>query len=102
MCHTNMNPRVIDIHQTCLFLNVHYLLLVGLQQAFKTFGSIKVEWPGKDGKHPRYSPKGNGFFVNFTLFVVSELRQFNFEFQKSNTNTSVFSEVQALQQRTNY
>ena len=26
----------------------------GLQSAFKAFGSLKVEWPGKDGKHPRY------------------------------------------------
>ncbi|XP_054752138.2 cytoplasmic polyadenylation element-binding protein 1-like [Lytechinus pictus] len=30
----------------------------GLQASFKPFGLIRVEWPGKDGKHPRYPPKG--------------------------------------------
>ncbi|XP_070536883.1 cytoplasmic polyadenylation element-binding protein 1-like isoform X1 [Ptychodera flava] len=30
----------------------------GLQNAFKPFGNVKIEWPGKDGKHPRYPPKG--------------------------------------------
>ncbi|XP_071501594.1 cytoplasmic polyadenylation element-binding protein 1-like, partial [Diadema antillarum] len=29
----------------------------GLQASFKPFGMIRVEWPGKDGKHPRYPPK---------------------------------------------
>ncbi len=31
----------------------------GLQNAFKTFGPMKIEWPGKDGKHPRYLPRGS-------------------------------------------
>ena len=26
--------------------------------AFKIFGSMKVEWPGKDSKHQRHPPKG--------------------------------------------
>ncbi|XP_078448791.1 cytoplasmic polyadenylation element-binding protein 1-like isoform X2 [Lampetra planeri] len=30
----------------------------GLINCFKMFGSVSVEWPGKDGKHPRYPPKG--------------------------------------------
>ncbi|XP_077993031.1 cytoplasmic polyadenylation element-binding protein 1-like isoform X2 [Glandiceps talaboti] len=30
----------------------------GLKNAFKPFGDVKIEWPGKDGKHPRYPPKG--------------------------------------------
>ncbi|XP_022087061.1 uncharacterized protein LOC110977342 [Acanthaster planci] len=31
---------------------------VGLQSCFKPFGTVRVEWPGKDGKHPKYPPKG--------------------------------------------
>ena len=34
------------------------VLTVGLQNAFKAFGPVKIEWPGRDGKHPRYPPKG--------------------------------------------
>jgi len=30
----------------------------GLQQAFKPFGQVKVEWPGKEGKQNRHPPKG--------------------------------------------
>nr|BAT21141.1 cytoplasmic polyadenylation element binding protein, CPEB [Patiria pectinifera] len=30
----------------------------GLQSCFKPFGTVRVEWPGKDGKHPKYPPKG--------------------------------------------
>lgn len=26
---------------------------------FSVFGPLKVEWPGKDGKHPRCPPQGN-------------------------------------------
>ncbi|XP_065841701.1 cytoplasmic polyadenylation element-binding protein 1-like [Oscarella lobularis] len=29
-----------------------------LMTAFKIFGSMKVEWPGKDSKHQRHPPKG--------------------------------------------
>ncbi|XP_048376428.1 cytoplasmic polyadenylation element-binding protein 1-like isoform X4 [Stegostoma tigrinum] len=32
---------------------------VGLINTFRVFGSLSVEWPGKDGKHPRCPPKGN-------------------------------------------
>jgi len=31
----------------------------GLQAAFKQFGSLRIEWPGKDGKHPRYPNRGH-------------------------------------------
>ncbi|XP_072020135.1 uncharacterized protein [Amphiura filiformis] len=31
---------------------------LGLQNCFKMFGSVRVEWPGKEGKHPKYPPKG--------------------------------------------
>lgn len=31
----------------------------GLVNTFRVFGSLSVEWPGKDGKHPRCPPKGN-------------------------------------------
>lgn len=43
-----------------LMNRIHFLLpnLAGLQTAFKTFGPMKIEWPGKDGRHPRYPPKG--------------------------------------------
>ncbi|MEE6514516.1 hypothetical protein FKM82_022717 [Ascaphus truei] len=31
----------------------------GLINTFRVFGALSVEWPGKDGKHPRCPPKGN-------------------------------------------
>uniref|UniRef100_A0A672R919 Cytoplasmic polyadenylation element-binding protein 1-like n=1 Tax=Sinocyclocheilus grahami TaxID=75366 RepID=A0A672R919_SINGR len=30
-----------------------------LLNTFSVFGPLKVEWPGKDGKHPRCPPQGN-------------------------------------------
>lgn len=30
----------------------------GLMQAFRPFGSLNIEWPGKEGKHCRHPPKG--------------------------------------------
>lgn len=36
-----------------------YLFAAGLVNTFRVFGSLSVEWPGKDGKHPRCPPKGN-------------------------------------------
>lgn len=35
------------------------LCVAGLINTFRVFGSLSVEWPGKDGKHPRCPPKGN-------------------------------------------
>ena len=50
------------MEQVILALLFFYLttlfLTVGLQSAFRTFGPMKIEWPGKDGKHPRYPTKG--------------------------------------------
>ncbi|ELT91350.1 hypothetical protein CAPTEDRAFT_118515 [Capitella teleta] len=37
----------------------------GLQYAFRTFGAMKIEWPGKEGKHPRYPPKAGYVYVLF-------------------------------------
>ena len=34
------------------------LVTAGIQNAFKTFGTVRIEWPGKDGRHPRCPPKG--------------------------------------------
>ncbi|XP_072321123.1 cytoplasmic polyadenylation element-binding protein 1-like isoform X2 [Eucyclogobius newberryi] len=31
----------------------------GLIATFSSYGPLSVEWPGKDGKHPRCPPKGN-------------------------------------------
>lgn len=31
----------------------------GLIATFSSYGPLNVEWPGKDGKHPRSPPKGN-------------------------------------------
>lgn len=31
----------------------------GLVNTFSAYGPLTVEWPGKDGKHPRCPPKGN-------------------------------------------
>ncbi|XP_069758873.1 cytoplasmic polyadenylation element-binding protein 1a isoform X2 [Narcine bancroftii] len=36
---------------------------VGLINTFRVFGSLTVEWPGKDGKHPRCPPKGYVYLV---------------------------------------
>jgi len=36
-----------------------YVTVAGLQAAFKQFGPLRIEWPGKDGKHPRYPNRGH-------------------------------------------
>ena len=53
LCHDVVLPSVIITKKiiTCFS--------AGLQNAFKSFGPMKIEWPGKDGKHPRYLPRGN-------------------------------------------
>jgi cytoplasmic polyadenylation element-binding protein len=38
---------------------------IGLQQSFSPFGAMKIEWPGKEGKHPRYLPKAGYVYVLF-------------------------------------
>ncbi|XP_006629001.2 cytoplasmic polyadenylation element-binding protein 1a isoform X2 [Lepisosteus oculatus] len=35
----------------------------GLISTFRVFGPLSVEWPGKDGKHPRCPPKGYVYLV---------------------------------------
>ena len=35
----------------------------GLMQAFRPFGSLNIEWPGKEGKHCRHPPKGKLFIT---------------------------------------
>ncbi|XP_023694020.1 cytoplasmic polyadenylation element-binding protein 1 isoform X2 [Paramormyrops kingsleyae] len=35
----------------------------GLIHTFHTYGPLSVEWPGKDGKHPRCPPKGYVYLV---------------------------------------
>jgi cytoplasmic polyadenylation element-binding protein len=37
----------------------------GLQGSFRTFGPMHIEWPGKDGKHPRYPTKGKELPVGY-------------------------------------
>ena len=49
---------------SCLFC------LAGLQNAFKSFGPMKIEWPGKDGKHPRYLPRGNITYVKGVTYCL--------------------------------
>jgi len=36
----------------------------GLLQIFEVFGSVVIDWPGKDSKHTRHPPKGQ-----FSLYV---------------------------------
>ncbi|XP_019626156.1 PREDICTED: cytoplasmic polyadenylation element-binding protein 1-like [Branchiostoma belcheri] len=48
---------------------------VGLQAAFKPFGPINVEWPGKDNKHPRYPPKGYVYVLFESDKAVKSLLQ---------------------------
>ena len=35
-----------------------YAFSAGLQASFRSFGPMKIEWPGKVGKVPRYPTKG--------------------------------------------
>ena len=39
-----------------------------LVSTFKPFGNVKVEWPGKDSKHTRHPPKGEG--DDFLLLIL--------------------------------
>lgn len=55
---------------SCVFV------LAGLITTFNCFGSLSVEWPGKDGKHPRCPPKGSmpkgnnrGMFFSLLLWL---------------------------------
>lgn len=48
----------------------------GLMQAFRPFGSLNIEWPGKEGKHCRHPPKGELFLyqtVPTTSSCISKL-----------------------------
>ncbi|NXY38273.1 CPEB1 protein, partial [Pomatorhinus ruficollis] len=53
----------------------------GLINTFRVFGSLSVEWPGKDGKHPRCPPKGNmpkgnsehGRVTFFPCYVIARM-----------------------------
>lgn len=36
-----------------------HFVTAGLVNTFSAYGPLSVEWPGKDGKHPRCPPKGN-------------------------------------------
>nr|XP_031547672.1 cytoplasmic polyadenylation element-binding protein 1 isoform X1 [Vicugna pacos] len=45
----------------------------GLVNTFRVFGSLSVEWPGKDGKHPRCPPKGN--MPKGYVYLVFELEK---------------------------
>ncbi|KAK2150887.1 hypothetical protein LSH36_384g05005, partial [Paralvinella palmiformis] len=38
---------------------------VGLQNSFKAFGPMKIEWPGKEGKHPRCPTKAGYVYILF-------------------------------------
>lgn len=40
--------------------SLHWSVAVEIHTSFKMFGNVKIEWPGKDMKHPRYPPKGKG------------------------------------------
>ncbi|XP_045142334.1 cytoplasmic polyadenylation element-binding protein 1 isoform X3 [Echinops telfairi] len=42
---------------------LHRQAAAGLVNTFRVFGSLSVEWPGKDGKHPRCPPKGYVYLV---------------------------------------
>jgi len=44
----------------------------GLMQAFRPFGSLNIEWPGKEGKHCRHPPKGivSSTSHAFSLYIV--------------------------------
>ena len=68
--------------------------VAGLQAAFKQFGALRIEWPGKDGKHPRYPNRGHelpgdSYLVVFTLsvcFFVYLLSDQRRQIRKTNCN----------------
>lgn len=39
--------------------SLSHFVAAGLVNTFSAYGPLTVEWPGKDGKHPRCPPKGN-------------------------------------------
>ncbi|ESN98974.1 hypothetical protein HELRODRAFT_66900 [Helobdella robusta] len=46
----------------------------GLQSCFRSFGALKIEWPGKDGKHPRYPIKGKELPVGYVYILFESER----------------------------
>lgn len=57
-------PRVLN--EACVFYrrrqlepSFSHFVAAGLVNTFSAYGPLTVEWPGKDGKHPRCPPKGN-------------------------------------------
>ena len=55
-------------HGKCICVGFATCLVIcfpadGLQHAFRSFGAMKIEWPGKEGKHPRYPPKGQTLLI---------------------------------------
>ena len=50
---------------------------VGLIACFEKFGSLKIEWPGKDDRHNRHPPKGKTF-IHVALNLVNwPIQQFD-------------------------
>uniref|UniRef100_A0A673L1C9 Cytoplasmic polyadenylation element binding protein 1a n=1 Tax=Sinocyclocheilus rhinocerous TaxID=307959 RepID=A0A673L1C9_9TELE len=41
-----------------------------LLNTFSVFGPLKVEWPGKDGKHPRCPPQGNSKIHFIEAYII--------------------------------
>lgn len=50
---TNTKSGLLSLNRPSLFVTA------GLVNTFSAYGPLSVEWPGKDGKHPRCPPKGN-------------------------------------------
>lgn len=54
----------------CLVLYTASLLL-----SFKTFGNVKIEWPGKaDGRHLHHPPKGNALWRSVGRVLLKKMR----------------------------
>ena len=52
------------------FTKLYLSVPAGLQQAFKPFGQVKVEWPGKEGKQNRHPPKG-AYLNSYCVLSIS-------------------------------
>lgn len=50
---TNTKSRLLSLNHPS------HSVTAGLVNTFSAYGPLSVEWPGKDGKHPRCPPKGN-------------------------------------------
>ena len=96
-CSTN---QVWSVCWTLLILTWQWasiaFTLVGLQQAFRPFGPVQVEWPGKDSKQNSQIPKGKYFsweiLLSFSILLLFTLPILNIDLT---TQRCIYVDVEA-------